>query len=46
LYLTIVGSCLVGLQSDVGGVQFSQALSSKFEEEYKLVSKYWVDWLE
>jgi len=40
LYLTFVGSCFVVLQLDVSGVQVTWTLSSKFEKECKLVSKY------
>jgi len=43
LYLSTVGSCPVGLQLDAGGIQVTHVLSSKLEEECKLVCEYWVD---
>jgi len=40
LLLTVACPCLMGLQSDVGGVHVTETLSYKFEEEHNLVSKY------
>jgi len=34
------------LQLDPAGVQVTEALSSKFEEDCKLISEYWADRVE
>jgi len=46
LHLTAAGSYPMGLQPNVGGVLVTHAFSFNFDEECKLISKYWTDLVE